>query len=110
MEAAHPNGPCMETCPLNRALGLIGGKWKMQILCSLHNNGTSRYNALRKSLDGVSNTVLSAALKELEQDGLVARQEYLEVPVRVEYSLTARAETLMPILDRLADWSMAELC
>ena len=110
MEAAHPNCPCMETCPLNRALGLIGRKWKMQILCSLHNNGTSRYNALRKSLDGVSNTVLSAALKELEQDGLVARQEYLEVPVRVEYSLTARAETLMPILDRLADWSMAELC
>ena len=110
MEAAHPNCPCMETCPLNRALGLIGGKWKMQILCSLHNNGTSRNNALRKSLDGVSNTVLSAALKELEQDGLVARQEYLEVPVRVEYSLTARAETLMPILDRLADWSMAELC
>lgn len=110
MEAAHPNCPCMETCPLNRALGLIGGKWKMQILCSLHNNGTSRYNALRKSLDNVSNTVLSAALKELEQDGLVARQEYLEVPVRVEYSLTARAETLMPILDRLADWSMAELC
>lgn len=110
MEAAHPNCPCMETCPLNRALGLIGGKWKMQILCSLHNNGTSRYNALRKSLDGVSNTVLSAALKELEQDGLVARQEYLEVPVRVEYSLTARAETLMPILDRLADWSMDELC
>ena len=110
MEAAHPNCPCMETCPLNRALGLIGGKWKMQILCSLHNNGTSRYNALRKSLDGVSNTVLSAALKELEQDGLVARQEYLEVPVRVEYSLTARAESLMPILDRLADWSMEELC
>ena len=110
MEAAPPDCPCMEPCPLNRALGLIGGKWKMQILCSLHNNGTSRYNALRKSLDGVSNTVLSAALKELEQDGLVARQEYLEVPVRVEYSLTARAETLMPILDRLADWSMAELC
>lgn len=99
----------METCPLNRALGLIGGKWKMQILCSLHNNGTSHYNALRKSLDGVSNTVLAAALKELEQDGLIARQEYLEVPVRVEYSLTPRAETLMPILEALEDWSMAEL-
>ena len=77
--------------------------------CSLHNNGTSRYNALRKSLDGVSNTVLAAALKELEQDGLIARQEYLEVPVRVEYSLTPRAETLMPILEALEDWSMAEL-
>ena len=109
MESIHANCPCMETCPLNRALGLIGGKWKMQNLCSLYNNGTSRYNALRKSLDGVSNTVLAAALKELEQDGLIARQEYLEVPVRVEYSLTPRAETLMPILEALEDWSMAEL-
>ena len=109
MENAHANCPCMETCPLNRALARIGGKWKMQILCSLHNNGTSRYNALRKSLDGVSNTVLAGALKELEQDGLIARQEYLEVPVRVEYCLTPRAETLMPILDALEAWSMAEL-
>ena len=57
----------------------------------------------------MSNTVLAAALKELEQDRLIARQEYLEVPVRVEYSLTPRAETLMPILEALEDWSMAEL-
>ncbi|MBQ3201323.1 MAG: helix-turn-helix transcriptional regulator [Clostridia bacterium] len=109
MEQSHANCPCMETCPLNRALSLIGGKWKMQILCSLHNNGTSRYSALRKSLDGVSGTVLAAALRELERDGLVFRSEYLEVPVRVEYSLTPRAKTLMPILDALGDWSMKEL-
>ena len=83
MENAHANCPCMETCPLNRALARIGGKWKMQILCSLHNNGTSRYNALRKSLDGVSNTVLAGALKELEQDGLIARQEYPCLHIRV---------------------------
>ena len=105
----HYDCPCLEKCPLSFAMSIVGGKWKMQILCSLHNNGTSRYNALRKSLDGVSNTVLAAALKELEQDGLIARQEYLEVPVRVEYSLTPRAETLMPILEALEDWSMAEL-
>ena len=75
MSSQHDNCPCMETCPLNRALTLIGGKWKMQILCSLHNNGPTRYNQLKRSLDGVSNTVLSAALRELEADGLVARQE-----------------------------------
>lgn len=108
METMHTNCPCMDTCPLNHALQLIGGKWKMQILCSLSNNGTSRYNALRRNLDGVSNTVLAAALRELERDGLILRQEHLEVPVRVEYSLTARCETLMPILDALGDWSMAE--
>ena len=49
----HENCPCMETCPLNRAMALIGGKWKMQILCSLYNNGPTRYNQLKKALDGV---------------------------------------------------------
>ena len=102
----HENCPCMETCPLNRALGLIGGKWKMQILCALSNNGPTRYNRLKKSLDGVSNTVLANALRELEEDGLVLRREYLEVPVRVEYEITAPSRALVPILDRLGDWSM----
>ena len=77
-----------------------------QILCSLHNNGPTRYNQLKRSLDGVSNTVLSAALRELEADGLVARQEYLEVPVRVEYAATPRSQRLIPILDALGAWSM----
>ena len=102
----HENCPCMETCPLNRALGLIGGKWKMQILCALSNNGPTRYNRLTKTLDGVSNTVLANALRELEEDGLVLRREYLEVPVRVEYEITAPGRALVPILDRLGDWSM----
>ncbi len=102
----HENCPCMGTCPLNRALGLIGGKWKMQILCALSNNGPTRYNRLKKTLDGVSNTVLANALRELEEDGLVLRREYLEVPVRVEYEITAPSRALVPILDRLGDWSM----
>lgn len=102
----HENCPCMETCPLNRALGLIGGKWKMQILCALSNNGPTRYNRLKKTLDGVSNTVLANALRELEEDGLVLRREYLEVPVWVEYEITAPGRALVPILDRLGDWSM----
>ena len=102
----HENCPCMETCPLNRALGLIGGKWKMQILCALSNNGPTRYNRLKKTLDGVSNTVLANALRELEEDGLVLRRVYLEAPVRVEYEITAPGRALVPILDRLGDWSM----
>lgn len=105
----HENCPCMETCPLNRAMALIGGKWKMQILCSLYNNGPTRYNQLKKALDGVSNTVLANALRELEGDGLVHRREYLEVPVRVEYAITEPCRQLIPILDALGDWSMALL-
>lgn len=100
----HDNCPCMESCPLNRALKLIGGKWKMQILCSLHNNGPTRYNRLKRTLDGVSNTVLAGALRELEADGLVVRREYLEVPVRVEYEIAPRCRSLIPILDDLGRW------
>lgn len=101
---SHENCPCMEECPLSRAMRLIGGKWKMQILCSLHNNGPTRYNRLKRTLDGVSNTVLAAALRELEADGLVVRREYLEVPVRVEYEIAPRCRSLIPILDDLGRW------
>ena len=102
--SSHENCPCMEECPLNRALKLIGGKWKMQILCSLHNNGPTRYNQLKRTLDGVSNTVLAAALRDLEADGLVVRREYLEVPVRVEYEIAPRCRSLIPILDAMCVW------
>ena len=107
MQPTHDNCPCMDDCPLNRALGLIGGKWKMQILCSLYNNGPTRYNQLKKTLDGVSNTVLANALRELEEDRLVTRREYLEVPVRVEYAITDPCRKLIPILDELGNWSIA---
>ena len=81
---SHYDCPCMEKCPLHHAMALIGGKWKVQILCAVTNAGAVRYNALRARLDGISNTVLASALRELERDGLVTRHEYLEVPVRVE--------------------------
>ena len=58
----HYDCPCMEKCPLQHAMLLIGGKWKVQILCAVCNAGSIRYNALRGKLDGVSNTVLSSAL------------------------------------------------
>ena len=68
------------------------------------NAGTIRYNALRGKLDGISNTVLAGALRELERDGLVTRREYLEVPVRVEYSPTDSCRELLPILEQLSEF------
>ena len=97
--------PCLECCPLNYAMGVIGGKWKPQIICALNSSGPLRYNALKKRLDGVSNTVLASALRELESDGLIERREYLEVPVRVEYSTTQACDKLIPILEGLSDWA-----
>ena len=104
---SHYDCPCMEKCPLHWAMGRIGGKWKVQILCSVANAGSIRYNTLRGKLDGISNTVLAAALRELERDGLVRRQAYPEVPVRVEYSPTERC--LRPVLESLSDWAEAEM-
>ncbi len=78
---SHYDCPCMEKCPLHWAMSRIGGKWKVQILCSVANAGSIRYNTLRGKLDGISNTVLAAALRELERDGLVRRQAYPEVPL-----------------------------
>lgn len=99
----------MEKCPLNFAMSVIGGKWKVQIICALNNKGTLRYNELRRKLDGVSNAALAKALKEMEADGLVVRREYLEVPVRVEYSTTELCDRLMPILESLSDWGEAQM-
>ena len=104
MIETHYECPCLETCPLNRSMEVIGGKWKMQILCALNNGGPTRYNQLKKKMDGVSNTVLAKALKELEEDGLIIRKEYLEVPVRVEYETTPACDELIPILDSLGEW------
>ena len=106
---SHYDCPCMEKCPLHHAMQLIGGKWKGQILCAVANAGTIRYNALRGKLDGISNTVLASALRELERDGLVTRREYLEVPVRVEYRPTERCRTLLPILEALSDWAEQDM-
>jgi DNA-binding HxlR family transcriptional regulator len=96
--------PCQAACPLGAALKRIGGKWKIPVLCSLHQDGITRYNELKCKIRGVTNAVLSKTLKELEGDGFIARKQYTEVPVRVEYSLTGMSSDLMPIILQLALW------
>lgn len=98
--------PCAEECPLNKAMTLIGGKWKIAILCALHNDGATRYNALKRKIRGITNTMLASSLKELEEAGLIERVQYMEMPVRVEYSTTCTCNGLMPILQQLAQWGM----
>ena len=100
--------PCTAQCVLQSALESIGGKWKLPVLCSLSVNGASRYNELLHNVQGISNTLLSQTLKELERDHLVLRSEYLEVPVRVEYELSAQAKKLQPILIQLIQWKMEQ--
>ncbi len=96
--------PCTTACPLQRAMSAIGGRWKMSILCSLSQDGATRYNDLKRKMNGISNTMLAKSLKELEEDGLVKRTEYMEVPIRVEYEITDSVRALKPILTDLAVW------
>lgn len=96
--------PCQEKCPLSSALKVIGGKWKIPIICSLYNDGPTRYNELRRKIKGVTNTMLAFSLKELEGDGIVLRTQYNEMPLRVEYELTESSESLIPILGKLSAW------
>ena len=85
-------------------LSLINGKYKMTILYTLMEFGVVRFNEMKKYIAGISYKTLSATLKELEADALVHREEYPQIPPKVEYSLTERGKSLIPILDAMCDW------
>lgn len=92
-------------CPLEHGLDVFGGKWKSRILCVLSAMGVLRYSALRREMGNITDAVLSAALKELMEDQLVLRQSYDEIPPRVEYRLTERGESVLPILQSICQWA-----
>ena len=85
-------------------LSLISGKYKMVILYCLMEYGVVRYNALKRYIGSISHKTLSAALKELERDGLILRKEYPQIPPKVEYRLSDKGRSLMPVLDGLCVW------
>ena len=85
-------------------LSLINGKYKMIILYCLSEFKVVRYNELKRFISAVSHKTLSLSLKELEADGLVRRKEYPQIPPKVEYSLSERGQSLIPILDALCEW------
>lgn len=90
-------------CPVETTLTLIGDKWKVLIIRDLL-NGTKRFGELKRSVSGVSQKVLTANLRSMEQSGLVNRKVYAQVPPKVEYSLTDTGLSLKPVLDSLASW------
>lgn len=88
----------------NYTMSLIQGKYKMFILYALMEYKIVRFNELKKYIKSISYKTLSQTLKELEADGLVNRKEYPQIPPKVEYSLTKRGESLIPILDSMCEW------
>lgn len=93
----------LPACPVETTLTLIGDKWKVLILRDLM-PGTKRFGELKKSIGSVSQKVLTAQLRDMEENGLVHREVYAEVPPRVEYSLTELSRSLKPILDSMRSW------
>jgi DNA-binding HxlR family transcriptional regulator len=90
-------------CPVEAALDVIGGKWKPLILWALGDE-VMRFGELQKALPGVNTKMLTKQLRELEEDGVIRRKIYPEVPPRVEYTITDFGKTLIPILEALCNW------
>ena len=95
---------CIETTGFSYTLSLINGKYKMTILYTLMEFGVVRFNEMKKYIHEISYKTLSSTLKELEADQLVNRKEYPQFPPKVEYSLTERGKSLIPILDGMCEW------
>lgn len=93
-------------CPVEITLSLIGNKWKVLILRELI-DGTKRFGELKRSIDDISQKVLTHQLRSMEEDALVERKVYAEVPPRVEYTLTETGLSLKPILDSMYVWGEA---
>jgi DNA-binding HxlR family transcriptional regulator len=93
-----------EICPLRLAMDIVGGKWRLSIICLLKDGNPMRYNEIRRRVPGITNVMLSQSLKHLEKYDIVHREQYNEVPVRVEYQLTENGKTLLQVLSQLSAW------
>ncbi len=96
------------SCPVEATLEAIGGRWKVLILHELF-NGTRRFGELHRGLHGITQKMLTQQLREMERDGLINREVYVQVPPKVEYSLTALGKTLHPVLDSMHIWGIKYL-
>lgn len=93
-------------CTVDYALDIFGGKWKPRLLCILGNEAPLRYGDLKREMENISDAALADSLKELQQQGIISRHQYNEMPIRVEYSLTAKGKSLLPVLDTISDWAI----
>jgi DNA-binding HxlR family transcriptional regulator len=95
-------------CPVERTLEVIGGRWKVLILRELF-QGVKRFNELQRAVNGITQKMLTQQLREMESDGIVHREIYLQVPPKVEYSLTPLGESLKPIIYTMHEWGVQHI-
>lgn len=99
IDALYPN------CPIRNVLSRVGDKWSMLVLFTLESNDNQRFKELQRNIPDISQKMLTATLKMLEADGLIRREVFPEVPPRVEYSLTKKGKSLLPLIDNLLSWA-----
>lgn len=105
----HSSFDCSSGCSVEAAISLIDGKWKCVILWHLFNEGTLRFNEIRKRVPSITQRMLTNQLRELEQDGIIHREVYPQVPPKVEYCLTELGQSLEQILFALKLWGDAHI-
>lgn len=93
-------------CPRTVAMKVLGGKWKLILINLMVSDAPIRFGALKRGMPGITQTMLTAQLRELERDGIISRRIYAEIPPRVEYRLTELGRTLAPIAGSLHEWGM----
>lgn len=96
-------------CPVRTVMDRIGDKWAVLVIIALGEKGTIRFNQLHEMIGDISQKMLTVTLKKLREDGLVSRKMYQEIPPRVEYTLTAMGESLLPHIIGLEQWAIANL-
>lgn len=98
-DALYPN------CPIRNVLSRVGDKWSMLVLFTLESNNNQRFKELQRNIPDISQKMLATTLKMLEADGLILRVAFSEIPPRVEYSLTEKGESLLPLINNLISWA-----
>jgi DNA-binding HxlR family transcriptional regulator len=92
-------------CPLEYGFAIFGGKWKSRIICVLSETKIMRYNEIKRELNNITDAVLASMLKELIDDEIITRKQYNEIPPKVEYELTKKGHTILPVLKIICLWS-----
>ncbi len=92
------------SCPVTATMQVLGGKWKAILINAIYHTSPARFGELKRSVKGITQSMLTQQLRELEEDGLISRKIYAEIPPRVEYTLTEFGLTLSPIMQSMAKW------
>jgi len=92
------------SCPVTATMQVLGGKWKPILINAIYHTSPARFGELKRSVKGITQSMLTSQLRQLEDDGIISRKIYAEIPPRVEYTLTEFGLTLSPIMQAMAEW------